>query len=67
MCASFLNYNFDFLEQIFAEGIFKYIDSGINLDSNKYKQKLPQSGWRITTFCHKIYIFGFHLLEAILK
>ena len=28
---------------------------------------LWQSGWRITTFCHKIYIFGFHLLEAILK
>ena len=28
---------------------------------------LWQSGWQITTFCHKIYIFGFNLLEAILK
>ena len=28
---------------------------------------LSQSGWQITTFSHKIYIFGFHLLEAILK
>ena len=24
-----------------------------------------QSGWQITIFCHKIYIFSFHLLEAI--
>ena len=23
--------------------------------------------WQITLFCHKIYIFDFHLLEAILK
>ena len=28
---------------------------------------LRQSGWQMTTFCHKIYIFGFPLLEAILK
>ena len=61
---------------------FKYINSGIKLDNSKYNQKFPhiyvmtyicydiymlwQSGWQITTFCHKIYIFGFHLLEAIL-
>ena len=28
---------------------------------------LGRSKWQITTFCHKIYIFGFHLKEAILK
>ena len=28
---------------------------------------LRQSGWEETVFCHKICIFGFHLLEAILK
>ena len=28
---------------------------------------LWQSGWQKTTFRHKIYVFGFHVLEAILK
>ena len=28
---------------------------------------LRQSGRQITTFCHKIYIFDFHLVEVILK
>ena len=65
---------FKILFLIFCFWYFQiYIDSGIKLDNNKYNQKLPHiyfvTKWMANKyfFCHKIYIFDFHLLEAILK
>ena len=46
---------------------------GIMLDNNNHNQKLPHT-YDMTKliakkllFCHKNYIFGFHLLEVILS